>query len=96
MSHSLTDMIEEINAATSKLSTNSNRGNAGGADDPLSQIVRILNGHLSQLQTIDAGASELKEKVEVAQKDQRVLSQSQGVNGGGWLEDFGRSYLGRR
>lgn len=93
MSHSLTDMIEEVNAASSKLSGNSS---ASAADDPLAQIVRILNGHLTQLQSIDSGATQLQKKVEQAQKDARVVSDRSGINGGGWVEDFGRSYLGRR
>jgi nuclear pore complex protein Nup62 len=34
----------------------------------LSQIVRVLNGHLTQLQWIDANASALQAKVAAAQK----------------------------
>ena len=99
MSHSLTDMIEEINLASNKLHTNntstSNSGSAARQGDPLAQIVRVLNSHLSQLQTIDDGARTLGQKVEQAQKDARVMGQNQGVNGAGWAEGFGRAYLGR-
>ena len=94
MQHSLTDMIEEINSASSKLNTN-NSSSAARQDDPLAQIVRVLNGHLTQLQTIDEGAAALQSKVEQAQVEARQLGQSRGVDGGGWVEGFGRSYLGR-
>ena len=92
MGHSLTDMIEEINHASSRISPHSGTR----PDDPLAQIVRVLNSHLVQLQNIDAGASDLQKKVEQAQREQRVLSERSGVGSGGWLEEFGRSYLGRR
>lgn len=92
-------MIEEINIASNKLHNNqaASTSATGTArqDDPLAQIVRVLNSHLSQLQTIDEGARTLGQKVEQAQKEAQVLGQSQGVNGGGWVESFGRSYLGR-
>ena len=94
MSHSLTSMIEEINAASSKL--NSSNQQQTKQDDPLAQIVRVLNGHLSQLQQIDQGAAALQKRVETAQKEARVLEGSRGIGGGGWVEDFGRSYGGRR
>lgn len=96
MSHSLTDMIDEINSASGKLSSSSSA--KAGKDDPLAQIVRILNGHLVQLQGIDSGASALQESVEHAKREAGVLGNSQrnGMNGGnGWLDGFGRSYLGR-
>lgn len=99
MSHSLTDMIDEVNRASTQLSSHNptSQSAAARADDPLAQIVRVLNGHLAQLQTIDTGAATLQSKVSVAQRDARTLSQSQGLNGGGqWADDFGRSYLGRR
>lgn len=97
MSHSLTDMIEEINIASNKLSnTNNSASNAAARqDDPLAQIVRVLNSHLLQLQTIDDGAKDLGRKVEQAQQEAKVLGQRQSVNGAGWVESFGRSYLGR-
>lgn len=88
-------MIEEINLASGKLAKTSNSSESNAATvDPLAQIVKVLNGHLSQLQTIDAGAAALAEKVDVAQKEARSLG------GGGqgqqpWLDGFGRSYLGR-
>ena len=72
-----------------------NLSQAGEKDDPLRQIVSILNSHLSQLQTIGTGAQALQEKVGAAQNDVRNLG-SQGLNGGDWVNDFGRSYLGRR
>ncbi|CAD0047606.1 unnamed protein product [Aureobasidium pullulans] len=49
MSHDLTSMIEEINLASTNLSKSSKTAES----DPLSQIVRVLNAHLGQLQQID-------------------------------------------
>jgi nuclear pore complex protein Nup62 len=100
MSHNLSSMIDEINAASSKLASTNNDSNATGAvsgGDPLAQIVRVLNGHLQQLQSIDSGAAELSERVERAKREVRsVGAGSHGVGRGGqWLEGFGRSYLGR-
>lgn len=95
MGQSLTSMIEEINSASAKLSTNSSASGTK-ADDPLSQIVRVLNQHLSQLQAIDAGAAALQGRVSVAQTEARSLGQSQSFNGSSRaVDDFGRSYLGR-
>ena len=97
MSHSLSDMIDEINSASSKLSLDGS--GAPKQEDPLAQIVRVLNSHLLQLQSIDSGAAALKEKVEAAQRDARTLGgrngAGQGINGQGWLDGFGKSYLGR-
>lgn len=63
----------------------------------LTKVVRVLNTQLSQLQLIDAGASQLQEKIAKAQKE------SQRVGGGGWnglgsnpADDFMRSYRGGR
>jgi len=100
MSHSLTEMIEEINAASSRLSSGGNSGGgvAALADDPLSEIVRVLNGHLAQLQMVDQGASALAAKVQEAQHDASELRRGSVLNGEAerWVNDFGRSYLGRR
>lgn len=96
MSHNLSSMIDEINSASSKLTKPDT--NATTAGDPLAQIVRVLNSHLQQLQTIDSGAAALAQKVEGAQREASTLGvQGRGVNGGAgqWLDGFGRSYLGR-
>lgn len=93
MSHSLTSMIDEINTASSKL--NSSNQQQAKQDDPLAQIVRVLNGHLTQLQQIDQGAAALQKRVETAQKEARVLDGNRGIMGAGWVEQFGRSYAGR-
>ncbi|KAI9732070.1 MAG: FG-nucleoporin nsp1 [Claussenomyces sp. TS43310] len=91
MGKDLAAMIQEINTASATLSQ-SNK-----PDDPLSQIVRVLNGHLSQLQWIDQNAASLQAKVTAAQK----TGQSLGSNGRGNVEndpadDFYRSFIGRR
>jgi len=88
----LTSMIENINDASSNLSKN------GKSDDALSQIVRVLNGHLSQLQQIDQGAAALQAKVLEAQKANRTAAPMNGMNGirNDAADDFYRSYMGRR
>lgn len=74
----------------------------------ISQIVRILNSHLSQLQMIDQGTAELQAKVSAAQKAGQTLGSRLSMGGyGGYgsssigggssaAEDFYRSYMGRR
>lgn len=87
----------------------------------ISQIVRILNSHLSQLQLIDQGTATLQTKVAAAQKAGHSLGNSfgggsyqarhhangnasgfgqsvggGGGGGGGAVDDFYRSYMGRR
>jgi nuclear pore complex protein Nup62 len=97
MGKDLTSMIEEVNGASATLSK-TNR-----ADEPISQIVRILNSHLSQLQVIDQGTSELQAKVAAAQKQGQSISSrigygynSPSMGGGNAADDFYRSYMGRR
>lgn len=109
MQHSLTSMIDELNSSSTKLSSTTASQQQQNASDPLADIVRVLNSHLAQLQTIDDGASALQGKVTLAQRDARQLGGSLGGAGvtggasgsygggdaGGWVEGFGRSYLGR-
>ncbi|KAK5109372.1 hypothetical protein LTR62_007038 [Meristemomyces frigidus] len=102
MHHSLASMIDEINASSASLSNNNNRTSQTTTEDPLAQIVQVLNGHLSQLQAIDQGAAALSGKVQQAQREAGALSTGAGLGGrgegrgGDWVEGFGRSYLGRR
>ncbi|EEQ32818.1 nucleoporin nsp1 [Microsporum canis CBS 113480] len=97
MGQDLTSMIEEVNTASATLSKTSK------ADEPISQIVRILNSHLSQLQLIDQGTAALRAKITASQKLGNSINgfktgASRGVGGGsgGAAEDFYRSYMGRR
>ncbi|OXV09238.1 hypothetical protein Egran_02998 [Elaphomyces granulatus] len=99
MGKDLSSMIEEVNNASGTLSKTNK------ADEPISQIVRILNSHLSQLQLIDQGAAELQAKVEAAQNASQTLGSrlggyghsSSGIGtGGNATDDFYRSYMGRR
>ncbi|KAI9720280.1 MAG: FG-nucleoporin nsp1 [Chrysothrix sp. TS-e1954] len=93
MGTELTTMIEEINSASSAI------GKTSKQDDPLSQIVRVLNGHLSQLQMIDQGTSELQSKLTATQKDGQRLSTKSRVGLGtssAAADDFYRSYMSRR
>lgn len=106
-------MIEEVNGASATLSKTHK------ADEPvslpgfprtavanrvqLSQIVRILNAHLSQLQVIDQGTSDLQAKVLAAQKAGQSLSsrfgnglRNSGMDGSSAADDFYRSFMGRR
>ncbi|PHH78338.1 hypothetical protein CDD80_7024 [Ophiocordyceps camponoti-rufipedis] len=65
-------------------------------NDKLSQVVRVLNGHLTQLQWIDANAAALQAKVAAAQKSSGALnSHYVGVENDA-AETFYRSYMGRR
>ncbi|KAI4207052.1 MAG: hypothetical protein LQ346_000770 [Caloplaca aetnensis] len=92
MGRDLGNMIEEINDASSSLYKNAR------PDDPLSQVVRVLNNHLSQLQQIDQGASTLQSKVATAQRASRNLAPSNSVNGpsSDAADSFYRSFMGRR
>ncbi|KAF2219489.1 Nsp1-like C-terminal region-domain-containing protein [Elsinoe ampelina] len=92
MSHDLTSMIEEINAASANVRQSNKSANAS---DPLTQIVKVLNGHLSQLQLIDQGASQLQQKVTAAQREARAIGRN-GALGNDEVDAFARSYLGRR
>lgn len=84
-------MIEEINDASSNLSKHTK------SDDPLTQVVRVLNGHLTQLQQIDQGAARLQLKVKEAQRVGQSIRPSNGLNGpsSDAAEAFYRSFMGR-
>lgn len=109
MERDLGSMVEEVNAANTSLSKN------GNADEPvryifsscmlrltelqITQIVKILNSHLMQLQAIDQGTVALQEKVAAAQKSASSLGYLNGSahgNNGAAVQDFYRSYMGRR
>jgi nuclear pore complex protein Nup62 len=109
MGTDLEGMVGEINAANSLLSRN------GKQDEPvcecrvvkdakangkqITQIVKILNSHLTQLKVIDDGAAALNAKVEKAQKSLGSLAYSNGsmnTNGTAAVDDFYKSYLGKR
>jgi nuclear pore complex protein Nup62 len=104
----LTEMIEEINGTSQTLTKSGKADDPVSYMDPhyltvadmssqLTKVVRVLNGQLAQLQLIDSGASQLREKIKAAQKD----SQRVGANGWSGLgtdptEDFYRSVRGGR
>lgn len=89
MGKDLGKMISEINDISGSL----NKGNK--PDDPLSQVVRVLNGHLHQLKWIDDNAAALQAKVNAAQKATNTMG-SNGNQSNVAVEGFGRSYMGRR
>ena len=64
----------------------------------ITQIVRILNSHLTQLQAIDQGTVALQAKIAAAQKTGQVSYLNGGSNSTGRaaVEDFYKSYIGRR
>jgi nuclear pore complex protein Nup62 len=108
MNQSLSAMIEGINDASSKLSSSSAASGKAAKDageDPLMQIVRVLNSHLAQLQVIDAGAIDLSKRVESAHVDVGVAGSRLGAsmrgstmsgNGGGGndiAEGFKKSFF---
>lgn len=86
MGKDLAKMIKEINDMTGTLSKGSK------PDDPLSQIVRVLNGHLHQLQWIDQNAADLQAKVAAAQKATSGMGAHHGVNESDAAQSFYRSY----
>ncbi|OIW34958.1 hypothetical protein CONLIGDRAFT_607945 [Coniochaeta ligniaria NRRL 30616] len=90
MGKDLGTMIKEINDMSGTLQKGSK------SDDPLSQIVRVLNGHLSQLQWIDSNAAALQAKVQAAQKASGNMSSHYGAPESDAAESFYRSYMGRR
>lgn len=65
MGQELSGMIKDINKASTTINKTTN------ADDPLSQIVKILNDHLSSLQWIDSHTTAMAEKIQEAQKKTR-------------------------
>lgn len=117
MGQGLTEMIEEVNSTSASLSK-TNRADEpvsrlnviycviqGTNDGPtqISQIVRILNSHLSQLLVIDKDTSDLQAKVAAAQKAGQSISSrlgyaagSPGKGGSSVVDDFHRSFMGRR
>lgn len=65
----------------------------------ITQIVKILNSHLSQLQAIDQGTTALQAKVAAAQKAAGGMSYLNGsLNGDNQaaVDGFYRSFMGRR
>ncbi|KAF2668490.1 hypothetical protein BT63DRAFT_479898 [Microthyrium microscopicum] len=82
----LVDVIEEINAVSSLLN------NTKGTDDPLSNVVRVLNSHLMQLQKIDMDASLLQAKVKEAQKAQKAMDGGDWRSGTDPTDEFMRSF----
>ncbi|EXJ67046.1 uncharacterized protein A1O5_09692 [Cladophialophora psammophila CBS 110553] len=99
MERDLGSMVDEVNAANASLSR------SGKGDEPITQIVKILNSHLIQLQAIDQGTQALQEKVAAAQKvasqlgylaGYRSSSTNDGSDTGAAVQDFYRSYMGRR
>ncbi|PTB46880.1 hypothetical protein M441DRAFT_126809 [Trichoderma asperellum CBS 433.97] len=89
-SRDLSKMVKEINEISGTLSKGAK------AEDPLSQVVRVLNSHLTQLQWIDANASALQAKVTAAQKSSSNLGSHYGSGESDVAESFYRSYMGRR
>lgn len=89
MGRDLTKMIKEINDVSGTVSKGSK------PDDPLSQIVRVLNGHLTQLQWIDTNAAALQAKVTAAQKASSQIGSQYGGPEQDNVDSF-RYYMGRR
>lgn len=90
MGRDLTKMIKEINDISGAVTKGSK------PDDPLSQIVRVLNGHLTQLQWIDTNAAALQAKVTAAQKASSQIGSQYGGPEQENVDSFYRSYMGRR
>lgn len=107
-SKDLTKMVQEINDISGALMKGAKPEDPVSIQDlsfplilanqrtQLSQIVRVLNGHLTQLQWIDANASTLQAKVTAAQKSSNNLGSHYGGSDNDAAESFYRSYMGRR
>jgi nuclear pore complex protein Nup62 len=109
MGRDLSKMIKEINDISGTLSKG-NKADDPVSSIPfvvlarsllipltqLSQIVRVLNGHLSQLQWIDSNAAALQAKVNKAQKESAAIGNHYGGPDHDAAESFYRSYMGRR
>ncbi|PFH61773.1 hypothetical protein XA68_16302 [Ophiocordyceps unilateralis] len=89
-SRDLSKMVKDINDISGSLTKGAK------VEDPLSQIVRVLNGHLTQLQWIDAHAAALQAKVAAAQKSSVALNSHYAGVENDAAESFYRSYMGRR
>ncbi|OAP58955.1 hypothetical protein AYL99_06252 [Fonsecaea erecta] len=120
MERDLESMVDEVNAANASLSRSGKGDEPVSEDGlilyyfalngeltsstQITQIVKILNSHLIQLQAIDQGTQALQEKVAVAQKSASQLgylggfrsSTTDGSNNSAAVHDFYRSYMGRR
>jgi nuclear pore complex protein Nup62 len=101
-------MIEEINSTSQTLSKTGkpddpvrfyeyDLGLLMLTRSQLTKVVRVLNTQLSQLQLIDSGTAQLREKINQTQKE------TQRVGANGWhglgsdpSDDFMRSYRGGR
>jgi nuclear pore complex protein Nup62 len=102
-------MIEEINNTSQTLSKTGKPDDPvsdtqiricmsfANMQSQLTKVVRVLNSQLSQLQLIDAGAAQLQEKINKAQKEGQRMG-SNGWNGLGTdpTSDFMRSLRGGR
>jgi len=109
MGKDLTKMIKEINDMSSGLSKGSKPDDPVCVSPlfffyeqranhvlQLSQIVRVLNGHLVQLQWIDSNAAVLQSKVAAAQKASGSMGTSTNFVESDASESFYRSYRGGR
>lgn len=90
MGKDLTKMIKDINDMSAGL------GKGSKPDDPLTNIVRVLNGHLVQLQWIDSHAAALQTQVTAAQKASGSMGASSGFGESNAADSFYRSYRGGR
>lgn len=92
MGKDLKNMIDQLNTASSTISKSNQP-----VDDPLSQIVKILNSHLSSLQWIDQHASALQAKIAAAQQSgQALATHGSSTLGDDAADDFYRSFTARR
>ncbi|KAF5103456.1 hypothetical protein D0Z03_000173 [Geotrichum reessii] len=69
MSSNLTNVIKEMNTVQSDLAN-------ANPDDALTQIVKVLNSHLSSLQWIDTHTTELQDKLDQIQQLENVAHDS--------------------
>jgi nuclear pore complex protein Nup62 len=107
MGKDLTKMIKEINEMSGTINKGSKPDDPVSPTlalcefhdtnvEQLSQIVRVLNGHLASLQWIDTNATALQTKISAAQKAANHHASQFGVLENDPAESFYRSYASRR
>jgi nuclear pore complex protein Nup62 len=75
LASSLNHHLDEMSRALTSLIADVNRmGGETAADDPLSQVVQILDAHLTSLEWIDRNAAELSARVDAVAKMQGTIS----------------------
>ncbi|KAI9591776.1 Nsp1-like C-terminal region-domain-containing protein [Syncephalis fuscata] len=74
LNHQLDDMSRALTAVIEEVNRVGGEGGQATADDPLMQVVQILDAHLTSLEWVDRNASELSVRVDALNKLQSSIS----------------------